>query len=174
MFFTYEGKLTGLGSIGNSKDPNIENDSFTIYNGSLRSPQSEERSLRTIKPGVKSLSSTSLSKERALQTSQPKECSEIIPKTVRVTNVTDPRGTINPVSTSQRKRKTRSQSLASSPFPYEPEPVYEPEPEPSPEFKLEPSLEPEPDPEHETESERYFRILKTLKYHCDFVENLKT
>ena len=56
----------------------------------------------------------------------------------------------------------------------EPEPS--PEPEPYPESKLEPSLEPEPEPhpEHETESERYFRILKTLKYHCDFVENLKT
>ena len=140
---------------------------------------------------------------------------EKIPKTIRVTNVIDPRGTVNPVSTSQRKRKTRSQSLASSPIPqvdgddrqsiesepypslepeplhepepsFEPEPVYEPEPEPSlepepdhepepsPESKLEPSLEPEPDPKHETESERYFRILKTLKYHCDFVENLRT
>ena len=41
---------------------------------------------------------------------------------------------------------------------------------------LEPSLEPEPEshPEHETESERYFQILKTLKYHCALVENLKT
>ena len=60
----------------------------------------------------------------------------------------------------------------------EPEPRLEPEPDhepkPSPESKLEPSLEPEPDPKHETESERYFRMLKTLKYDCDFVENLKT
>ena len=67
---------------------------------------------------MKSLSiSTSLSKERALQTPQPKECSEKIPKAVRVTNVIDPRGTVNPVSTSKRRRKTRSQSLASSPIP---------------------------------------------------------
>ena len=145
---------------------------------------------------------------------------EKIPKTIRVTNVIDPRGTVNPVSTSQRKRKTRSQSLASSPIPqvdgddrhlsieserdpnlepepfhepepsFEPEPVHEPEPEPSletepdhepepsPESNLEPSLEPEHGPEHEKESEkeseRYFLILKTLKYHCDFVENLRT
>ena len=76
-------------------------------------------------------------------------------------------------------------SLEPEPF-HEPEPVHEPEPEPSlepepdheaepsPESKLEPSLEPEPDPGHEIESERYFRILKTLRYHCDFVENLRT
>ncbi len=65
----------------------------------------------------------------------------------------------------------------------EPEPSLEPEPdhEPEPSHESEPSPEPEPepkpetvfDPEYETESERYFRILKTLKYHCNLAENLK-
>ena len=82
----------------------------------------------------------------------------------------DPRGIVNPVSTSQRKRKPRSQSLASSPIPQvdgddrhlsiesEPDPSLEPEPfhEPEPSFEpeLEPSLEPEPDhaPEPSPES----------------------
>ena len=121
----------------------------------------------------------------------------------------DLRGTVNFVSTFQRKRKTKFQSRASSPqvdgddrhlniesepdpslepepvYEFEPEPSLEPEPdhepEPSLESELEPSLELEPEPEtvfdpeeHETEFERYFRISKTLKYHCAFAENLKT
>ena len=79
----------------------------------------------------------------------------------------DPRGTVNSVSTSQRKRKTRYQSLASSPVPQvdgdvrqlsiksEPYPSLEPEPfhEPEPSFEPKHVYEPEPEPSLEPEPE---------------------
>jgi len=75
-----------------------------------RTPQPEERSLKTIQSGVKSLCSTSLTIERALKNPQAQGVlQEKIPKSVRVNNVIDPRGNINSVSTPQRKRKTRFQ-----------------------------------------------------------------